>query len=75
MCFEKVSMTEKPLKKTLNNELSRLSVLFLINLCAEFDINQWHKPMQNGVAGWIFRDNCIFCELKTKKHVNGSRTF
>ncbi|AEH13592.1 hypothetical protein Sbal117_1846 [Shewanella baltica OS117] len=31
MCFEKVSMTEKPLKKALNNELSRLSVLFLIN--------------------------------------------
>jgi len=31
--------------------------------------------MQNGVAGWIFRDNCIVCELKTKKHVNGSRAF
>jgi len=31
MYFEKVSMIEKPLKKTLNNELSRLSVLFLIN--------------------------------------------
>ncbi|ACK47050.1 hypothetical protein Sbal223_2557 [Shewanella baltica OS223] len=31
MCFKKVSMTEKPLKKTINNELARLSVLFLIN--------------------------------------------
>ncbi|MGI2152539.1 hypothetical protein ACROAK_06630 [Shewanella oncorhynchi] len=75
MCFEKVSMIEKPLKKTLNNELSRLSVLFLINECAEFDIKKWYKPIQNGVVGWIFRDNGIFCGLKTKKHVNGSRAY
>ncbi|MGL4711031.1 MAG: hypothetical protein ACRCWP_00275 [Shewanella sp.] len=60
-------MIEKPLKKTINNALPRLSVLFLINKCAELDINHWRKLIQNGVAGWIFRDNGIVCALQTKK--------